>query len=35
MRSPDWRSAVAVRVGMPIVATIAAVMFAWVVVHRF
>jgi hypothetical protein len=35
MRSPDWRSAVAVRVGMPILGTVAAVMFAWVVVHHF
>jgi hypothetical protein len=35
MRTPDWRSAVAVRVGMPILGTIAGVMFAWVLVHRF
>jgi hypothetical protein len=31
MRTPDWRSAVAVRVGLPIVGALAAVMFAWLV----
>jgi hypothetical protein len=31
MRTPDWRSAVAVRVGLPIVGALAAVMLAWLV----
>jgi hypothetical protein len=34
MRTPDWRAVVAVRVGMPIIGAVAAVMFAWVIVHR-
>jgi hypothetical protein len=31
MRGPDWRSAVAVRFGLPIVGAVAALTFAWLV----
>jgi hypothetical protein len=34
MRSPDWRAAVAVRFGIPILGAVAAVTFAWLVVTQ-
>jgi hypothetical protein len=31
MRGPDWRSVVAVRVGLPVLGVVAGVTFAWLV----